>query len=87
MQIAMRTHKDLEVWKKSIALVTKIYEITSDFPRKEMFGLTNQIRRCSISIPSIVAEGSARAHQKGIYSISSYFTWKSPRVRNAIYYR
>ena len=60
----MRTHKDLDVWKKSIALVTKIYGVTSIFPKDEMFGLTNQIRRCAVSIPSNIAEGSARAHQK-----------------------
>jgi four helix bundle protein len=60
----MRTHKDLDVWKKSIALVTKIYDITSAFPKDEMFGLTNQIRRCAVSIPSNIAEGSARSHQK-----------------------
>ena len=60
----MRTHKDLDVWKKSIALVTKIYDITSAFPKDKMFGLTNQIRRCAVSIPSNIAEGSARSHQK-----------------------
>ena len=60
----MRTHKDLDVWKKSIALVTKIYQITGTFPKEEMFGLTNQIRRCAVSIPSNIAEGSARVYQK-----------------------
>jgi len=58
----MRTHKDVDVWKKSIALVTKIYGITSIFPKDEMFGLTNQIRRCAVSIPSNIAEGSELHH-------------------------
>ncbi|MFA7657834.1 MAG: four helix bundle protein [Candidatus Gastranaerophilaceae bacterium] len=53
-------HKDLEAWKESINFVTKIYLITNKFPKYEMFSLTNQIRRCVISIPSNIAEGCAR---------------------------
>lgn len=54
------THKDLEVWKKSIDFVTMIYKVTETFPTSELYGLTSQIRRASISIPSNIAEGSAR---------------------------
>jgi len=57
-------HKDLEVWKKSIALVKKIYEISSKFPKEEKYSLTDQIRRCAVSIPSNIAEGSARNSDK-----------------------
>ncbi|MCU7694618.1 four helix bundle protein [Haoranjiania flava] len=60
----MRTHKDLEVWKKSVELVTSIYKLTSNFPREEMFGLTNQIRRSAVSVPSNIAEGAARQSAK-----------------------
>ena len=60
----METHKDLEVWKKSITLVTKIYEITKGFPKEETYGITNQIRRCAVSIPSNIAEGAARESLK-----------------------
>ncbi len=60
----MKTHKDLDVWKKSISLVTLIYEITNDFPQTEIYGLTNQIRRCAVSIPSNIAEGSGRQSDK-----------------------
>jgi len=60
----MKTHKDLEVWKKSIDLVTIIYELTKDFPKEEMYGLTNQIRRAAVSIPSNIAEGAARQSKK-----------------------
>ncbi len=54
------THKDLDVWKNSIEFVTFIYQITESFPKHELYGLTSQIRRASISIPSNIAEGSAR---------------------------
>lgn len=58
------THKDLNVWKKSIELVTEVYEMTSAFPDSEKFGLSNQMRRCSVSIPSNIAEGAARNSNK-----------------------
>jgi len=57
-------HKDLEAWKEAIKYVTKIYLITNKFPKSEMFGLTNQIRRCVISIPSNIAEGCGRSSIK-----------------------
>jgi four helix bundle protein len=60
----MKTHKDLEVWKKSITLVTDIYGITKIFPKEELYGLTNQIRRAAISIPSNIAEGASRYYKK-----------------------
>ena len=56
----MNTYKDLIVWKKSIELVIEIYELTSKFPKEEIFGLTSQIRRATISIPSNIAEGKMR---------------------------
>jgi four helix bundle protein len=54
------SHKDLVVWKKSIALASKVYAATRRLPRDERFGLTLQLRRAAISIPSNIAEGSAR---------------------------
>jgi four helix bundle protein len=56
----MRTHKDLDVWKDGIGFVTKVYKITSSFPKEELYGITSQIRRAAISIPSNIAEGAAR---------------------------
>ena len=56
----MGNFKELLVWKKSIELVTEIYEITSVFPSEEKFGLVSQIRRAAVSIPSNIAEGNAR---------------------------
>ena len=57
-------HKDLEAWKKSIELVTKVYSETKNFPQEEKYGLTNQIRRSAVSIPSNIAEGCARGSDK-----------------------
>ena len=60
----MRPHEKLEVWKKAVDFVVEIYKLTEDFPREEKFGLTSQIRRASISIPSNIAEGAARTSEK-----------------------
>lgn len=56
----MSTFKDLLIWQKAMNLVTKIYQTTQLFPKDEQFGLTSQIRRSSISIPSNIAEGFGR---------------------------
>ncbi len=56
----MSTYKILKVWQKSMKLVTTIYIETKCFPKEEIYGLTSQIRRASISIPSNIAEGYGR---------------------------
>jgi four helix bundle protein len=56
--------KNLEIWKKSRALVKEVYHLTNDFPSEEKFGLTLQIRRSSISVPSNIAEGCGRGTDK-----------------------
>lgn len=53
-------HKNLEVWKDSMNFVSMIYQITQKFPDAEMYGLTRQLRRAAISIPSNISEGSSR---------------------------
>lgn len=60
----MKTHKDLDAWKNSIELVTDVYKTTNDFPNHERFGLTSQIRRSAVSIPSNISEGAGRKHKK-----------------------
>jgi four helix bundle protein len=60
----MKDHKDLDVWKMSVDFVIKVYEITRDFPKAEMYGLTSQIRRSAVSIPSNISEGAARNTEK-----------------------
>lgn len=51
-------HKDMDVWKKSMDLVEAIYKISAQFPKEEVYGLTSQIRRSAVSVPSNVAEES-----------------------------
>lgn len=60
----MTDYKDLIVWQKSRALVRLIYILTKKLPRDELFGLTNQIRRAVVSIPSNIAEGYSRGSNK-----------------------
>lgn len=60
----MRTHKDLDAWKLSIEFVTEVYKITRAFPKEELFGLSIQLRRAAVSIPSNIAEGAARQTTK-----------------------
>lgn len=56
----VKSHKDLKVWKESMNLVETIYRVTKGFPKEEQFGLTLQMRRASVSIPSNIAEGAGR---------------------------
>ncbi|MGN0049090.1 MAG: four helix bundle protein [Bacteroides sp.] len=56
----IKTHKDLLVWQKSIDLVLRIYELTKQYPKDELYAITNQTRRCVTSIPANIAEGSGR---------------------------
>ena len=58
------THKDLDVWKAAMELAKLVYLITSKFPKEELYGLTQQIRRSAVSIPSNIAEGAARNSRK-----------------------
>jgi len=58
------THKDLDIWKQGIELVEEVYQATAQFPREEVYGLTNQMRRASVSIPSNISEGAARGSKK-----------------------
>lgn len=60
----MKEFKKLTTWQKSYQLSLEIYRITDTFPSKEQYGLTSQMRRCAISIPSNIAEGSMRSTDK-----------------------
>lgn len=62
----MNSYRKLQVWRKSVAFVTEIYCITGSFPKEELYGLTSQLRRCAVSIPSNIAEGYGR------YSTADY---------------
>jgi four helix bundle protein len=63
----MRGHRDLVVWQKAMKLVTDVYKITTDFPKHEVYGLTGQLRRSAISIPSNLAEGHGRNSRKDFH--------------------
>lgn len=60
----MSTHKELIVWQKSMQLVKDLYQATKFFPKEEAYGITSQIRRAAVSIPSNIAEGYGRSHDK-----------------------
>ena len=57
----LRSYRELIGWQKSVELVTQIYSITKEFPRDEIYGLTSQLRRSAVSVPSNIAEGQGRA--------------------------
>jgi four helix bundle protein len=61
MDKAFRSYRDLEVWQKAMALTKAVYQMTTNLPSEERFGLVNQMRRAAVSIPSNLAEGHARA--------------------------
>ena len=60
----MHNFKNLKVWQKSVDLAVKIYHLTSAFPASEKFGMTSQMRRAGVSIPSNIAEGTAKSSSK-----------------------
>ena len=64
MAAKIRTYRDLDIWNSGIQLVKDIYESTEKFPNQEKYGLISQMRRAGISIPSNVAEGFRRYHNK-----------------------
>lgn len=64
-------HKDLDVWKKGMELVERVYSMSRAFPDSERFGLTSQIRRAAVSIPSNIAEGAARKSDKELLQFLS----------------
>jgi four helix bundle protein len=60
----IQSFRDLQIWQKSMELTVAVYRMTQGFPREEMFGLTSQLRRCTISIPSNIAEGQGRSSER-----------------------
>lgn len=62
----VESYRDLKVWQRAVAMTLAIYRVTTDFPKEECFGLTSQIRRAGVSVPSNIAEGYGRG-SKGEY--------------------
>ena len=65
---AIRSYKDLNVWKASMELVCEVYEVTRNFPETERYALTSQMRRCAISVPSNIGEGWSRNSARSFIS-------------------
>src|SRR5580700_8782409 len=65
------SYRDLIAWRKAMDLVTDIYRVTKEFPRDELYGLTNQLRRAAVSTPSNIAEGQARFSRKEFHHFLS----------------
>jgi four helix bundle protein len=57
-------HKDLQAWKQAMLLVEEVYKVSAGFPRSEFYGLTSQVRRAAVSVPSNLSEGAARNGRK-----------------------
>ncbi len=76
MNNKINTYRDLIVWQKSMDLCELVYLATQEYPKSELYGLTSQIRRCSISIPSNIAEGFQR-HYKTEYVQFLYISFGS----------
>ena len=64
MEEKIKSFRDLKIWQKGIELVKEVYKITKNFPKEEQYGLSSQMRRAAVSIPSNVAEGFRRRHNK-----------------------
>jgi len=67
----MKGHRDLLVWQKAMRLVTDVYRDTAAFPKEEIYGLTSQLRRAAVSVPSNIAEGHGRKSKKEFHHFVS----------------
>ena len=72
----LKNYKELKVWQKAYRLCLEIYRVTRNFPREEIYGLTSQVRRSAVSVPSNIAEGYGRK-TKGEYIQALYIAYGS----------
>jgi four helix bundle protein len=59
--MGMHKYRELKIWQRSMDYVVRVYEISANFPKEEKYGLTSQLRNCTVSIPSNISEGAGRA--------------------------
>jgi four helix bundle protein len=59
-----RPHHDLDAWKEAMRMVKMVYQLSQQFPKEEVYGLTSQVRRAAVSVPSNLSEGAARSSKK-----------------------
>ena len=78
------SHRDLIVWKKAMSLAVRIYHETATFPRSETLGLTAQIRRSAVSVPSNIAEGAGRNSSRELYQFLGIATASLAELRTQI---
>jgi len=81
----IRSFQDLIVWQRAMDLSVSIYALTKSFPREELFGLTSQLRRASVSISSNIAEGQARNSTKEFIQFLSIARGSNAEVRSQLY--
>ena len=77
--------KNLKIWQESIELVSETYKLTRTFPKFEVYNLSNQLNRCSVSIPSNIAEGTSKSSDKHFNkfledSLGSAFEWETQLI-------
>jgi four helix bundle protein len=58
--MGMHNYRELKIWQRSMDFVVKVYEVSAGFPKDERYGLTSQLRRCAVSVPSNISEGAGR---------------------------
>lgn len=80
----IKTFTDLDAWKEGHKLVLEIYMVTKEFPKDEMFGLVNQLRRCSVSVTSNIAEGFSRRSYKEKVQFYSVALGSTTELQNQI---
>jgi hypothetical protein len=74
--------KDLVVWQKAMDMVTEIYKLTDNFPKQEVYSLTNQIRRAAVSVPSNIAEGQAHYSHREFRHFLRHSAGSPPSLRH-----
>lgn len=82
--MGIKSHKDLELYQLSMDFVILIYKITNHFPKEEQYGLTSQIRRAAISIPSNISEGAARKYTKEFIQFLYYSLGSAAEIETQI---
>lgn len=80
----MHKFKELTAWQKSRTLVKEIYDLTKSFPKEEMYGLTSQIRRATVSIPTNIAEGAGRRTNPQFLNYLDYALGSAIEVENLL---
>lgn len=86
MNEKIKDFRDLNVWKKGMEIVEEVYKTTQTFPSYELYGLRTQMRRAAVSIPSNIAEGFARKHNKEYKQFYMSFWDLPPSLKHKLRY-